>query len=303
MTFPKVSVILVNWNNFNDTTECLESLRQVTYPNCEVIVVDNGSEGDDAGLIRERFGDHVKVIENDKNYGFAEGCNIGMKDALARGTDYIVLLNNDTLVAPDFLEELVSIAESDGEVGIAGGKIYCYEFPGAIWFAGGFINYWTGKTPIRGRAEKDRGQFEEILAVDWICGCFMFISSKALQTVGTLDNRFFFGWEDVDLCVRAARRGFKILFVPQSKIWHKGFSPGKEKKHAGLPMYYAIRGHFIFMEKHFTKLQRASAMLCSFISLPKVMWDYSHLLGQWKVSIYILQGVFDYFRRRYRTSP
>jgi len=302
MPLPKVSVILVNWNNFSDTAECLESLGQVTYPNCEVIVVDNGSEGDDPRLIKERFGDHVKVIENDKNYGFAEGCNIGMKDALARGANYIALLNNDTLVAPDFLEELVSIAESDPKVGIAGGKIYCYELPGAIWFAGGFINYWTGKTPIRGRAELDHGQFEEILEVDWIIGCFMFISSKVLQTVGTLDNRFFFGWEDVDLCVRAARSDFKILFVPQSKIWHKGFAPGKERRHAGPPVYYAIRGHFIFMEKHFTKLQRISSTSYFIIRLPKVMWDYSHLLQQWRVSIYILRGVFDYLRRRHRTS-
>lgn len=303
MSFPKVSVILVNWNNFNDTAECLESLSQATYPNCEVVVVDNGSEGDDPTLIKQRFGGHVKVIENDENYGFAEGCNIGMKDALARGADYVVLLNNDTLVAPDFLEELVSIAESDRNVGIVGGKIYCYEAPEIVWFAGGFINYWTGRTPIRGRGEVDRGQFEEILAVDWIVGCFMFISGTVLQTVGTLDNRFFFGWEDVDFCVRAAKRDFKILFVPQSKIWHKGFAPGKEKRHAGLPVYYAIRGHFIFMEKHFTKLQRVSSMLYSIICLPKVMRDYSRLLGQWKVSIYILQGFSDYLRRRYRTSP
>jgi len=298
MSFPKVSVILVNWNNFKDTAECLESLRQVTYPNCGVVVVDNGSEGDDPRLIRERFGDHVTVIENDKNYGFAEGCNIGMKDALARGADYIVLLNNDTLVAPDFLEEPVSVAESDQAVGVAGGKIYCYEAPRVVWSAGGFINYWTGRTPIRGRGEVDRGQFEEIPAVDWVCCCFMFISSKVLQTVGTLDNRFFFSWEDVDLCVRAARRGFKVLFVPQSKIWHKGFAPGKQKRLRGLPVYYAVRGHFIFMEKHFTKLQRVSSASYFIITLPKVMWDCSRLLGQWRVSIYVLWGVFDYLRRR-----
>ena len=110
MLAPKVSVILVNWNNFRDTAECLESLKQASYPNLEVVVVDNGSEGDDPRLIRERFGDHVYVIENDKNYGFAEVCNIGIRDALTRGADYVALLNNDTIVAPDFLDELVSLA-------------------------------------------------------------------------------------------------------------------------------------------------------------------------------------------------
>jgi len=303
MSRPKVSVILVNWNNFKDTAECLESLKQTSYPNLEVVVVDNGSEGDDPRLIRERFGDHVYVIENDKNYGFAEGCNVGMKDALARGADYVVLLNNDTIVAPDFLEKLISVFESDQAIGIAGGKIYCYEAPGVVWSAGGSINYWTGRTPIRGRGEVDHGQYEEIQAVDWICGCFMLISSKVLQTVGMLDNRFFFSWEDVDLCVRAARRGFKVLFVPQSKIWHKGFAPGKEKRLMGLPVYYAVRGHFIFVEKHFTKLQRLSSTLYFIISLPKVMWDCSRLLRHWKVSIYVLRGVFDYLRGRHRISP
>jgi len=303
MSFPRVSVILVNWNNFRDTAECLESLRQTTYPNYEVVVVDNGSEGDDPRLIRERFGGHVHVIENDKNYGFAEGCNIGIKDALARGADYVALLNNDTIVAPDFLEELVSVAESDEAVGIAGGKIYCYEAPELIWSAGGFLNYWTGATPIRGRGEVDHGQFEETVAVDWICGTFMFISRKVLQTVGMLDGRFFFSWEDIDLCVRANKRGFKVLFVPQSKIWHKGFAFGKEKRLRGLPVYYAVRGYLIFMEKHFTRLQRVTSALYFIISLPKIMWHCSRLLGQWRASIYVLRGVFDYLRRRYRTSP
>lgn len=303
MSFPKVSVILVNWNNFKDTADCLESLKLASYPNLEVLVVDNGSEGDDPRLIRERFGDHVNVIENDKNYGFAEGCNIGMRDALARGADYVVLLNNDTIVAPDFIESLVSVAESNRAVGIAGGKIYCYEAPRIVWSAGGFVNHWTGRTPIRGRGEVDRGQFEEIVAVDWICGTFMFISSRVLQSVGMLDKRFFFSWEDADLCLRAAKMGFKILFVPQSKIWHKGFAPGKRQRLTGPPVYYAVKGQLIFLEKHFTELQRLSSTLYFVVSLPKVMWDCSRLLNEWKASIYVLQGVYDYLRRRYPASP
>lgn len=303
MSVPKVSVILVNWNNFTDTAECLESLKQASYPNLEVVVVDNGSEGDDSRLIRERFGDHAYVIENDKNYGFAEGCNIGIRDALTRGAYYVVLLNNDTIVAPDFLNDLVSLAESDETVGIAGGKIYCYEDPRIVWSAGGFINYWTGRTPIRGRGAVDHGQFEETLAVDWVCGTFMFISSRVLQTVGMLDKRFFFSWEDADLCVRANRRGFKVLFVPQSKIWHKGFAPGKKQRLTGPPVYHAVRGHLIFVEKHFNKLQRISSALYFIVSLPKVMWDCSRLLSQWKVSLYVLHGVSDYLRRRFPASP
>ncbi len=300
MPFPKVSVITVNWNNFNDSAECLESLRKTTYPNFEVIVVDNGSVGDDVSLLKQRFGDSIRLIVNDKNSGFAGGCNIGIKDALARGADYVVLLNNDTVVAPDFLEGLVRVAQSDERVGIAGGKVFCYELPELIWFAGGIINYRTGRTPIRGSGEADKGQFDEIVRVDWISGCFMFISRDVLQAVGMLDERFFFGWEDVDLCVRAARKGFKVLFVPESRIWHKGFGIDKRDRLMGMPVYYATRGQFLFMEKHFAKPQLAVAWLYFVVTFPGCVWVYSRILHQWKVPLYILWGIGGYLRIKFR---
>jgi GT2 family glycosyltransferase len=300
MSFPKVSVITVNWNNFNDSAECLESLRKTTYPNFEVIVVDNGSGGDDVSLLKQRFGDFIRLIVNDKNAGFAGGCNIGIKDALARGADYVVLLNNDTVVAPDFIEGLVRVAQSDEWVGIAGGKVFCYELPELIWFAGGIINYRTGRTPIRGSGEADKGQFDEIVRVDWISGCFMFISRDVLQAVGMLDERFFFGWEDVDLCVRAARKGFKVLFVPESRIWHKGFGINKRDRLMGMPVYYATRGQFLFMDKHFAKPQLAVAWLYFVVTFPGCVWDYSRILHQWKVPLYLLWGIGGYLRIKFR---
>jgi len=298
MFSPRVSIILVNWNNFDDSAECLESLRQCTYPNREVVVVDNGSEGDDARLLGERFGDSIRLIENERNFGFAKGCNIGIRDALDRGADYVVLLNNDTVVHPDFLEEVVRVAQSDQRVGIAGGKIYCYEFPQLIWFAGGMIDYRTGSTPIRGSGEVDRGQFDEEVEVDWICSCFMVISRDLLQAIGMLDEKFFFGWEDADLCVRATRSGYKVLYVPGSGIWHKGWGGSKKERLKGRPLYYATRGHFIFIDKHFTKLQLVSSGLYFVVRLPKIVWDYSRITGQWKAPIYILRAVFDYLRMK-----
>ena len=298
MFYPKVSIVIVNWNNFADTSECLESLKKITYPNYEIILVDNGSDGDDVRLIKETFNNYVRLIENDSNFGFAEGCNIGIEDALGRGADYVALLNNDTVVAPDFLDELISIVDSDKKVGIAGGMVYCYEIPEMIWFAGGTINYWTGTTLIRGSGEADRGQFEEIIEVDWICGCFMVISRNLLQTVGMLDKRFFFGWEDADLCVRATKAGFKILFVPGSKIWHKTLPPEKQERLMGLPVYYATKGRFIFIEKHFSRLQLASAGLYFIVKFPWILWDYSRILGKWKVPLYIVWGIWGYMTSR-----
>ena len=300
MSFPKVSVIIVNWNNFNDTAECLESLRKATYPNLDVIVVDNASAGDDVRLLTQRFGDFAKLIANGRNSGFAGGCNIGIEEALVRGADYVALLNNDTLVAPDFLESLVSVAQGDKKVGVAGGKVYCHELPDLIWFAGGVINWRTGRTPIRGSGETDKGQFHEIVSVDWISGCFMFISRDALQAVGMLDERFFFGWEDVDFCVRTARKGFKVLLVPESRIWHKGWGVGKRERLMGLPVYYATRGQFLFMDKHFTRPQLFKAWLYFIVSFPKFAWEYSRILNKWQVPFYILWGIGGYLRIKSR---
>jgi GT2 family glycosyltransferase len=211
-----------------------------------------------------------------------------------------VLLNNDTVVAPDFIEGLVRVAQSDERVGIAGGKVFCYELPELIWFAGGIINYRTGRTPIRGSGEADKGQFDEIVRVDWISGCFMFISRDVLQAVGMLDERFFFGWEDVDLCVRAARKGFKVLFVPESRIWHKGFGINKRDRLMGMPVYYATRGQFLFMDKHFAKPQLAVAWLYFVVTFPRCVWDYSRILHQWKVPLYLLWGIGGYLRIKFR---
>src|SRR4030042_2167429 len=300
MFFPKVSVITVNWNNLKDTAECLESLRKVTYPNFEAVVVDNGSDGDDAAQLRQRFGDFARLIVNGRNSGFAGGCNLGIKEALARGADYVALLNNDTVVAPDFLEAVVRVAQADKKAGVLGGKIYCHELPDLIWFAGGVINYRTGRTPIRGSGEADNGKYDEIVGWDWISGCFMFISGDVLRSVGLLDDRFFFGWEDADFCVRAARKGYKVLFVPGSKIWHKGFADNKRERLMGMPVYYATRGQFLFMDKHFTRLQFASAATYFIVTFPRAIWDYSRILGQWKVPLYILWGIGGYLRLKCR---
>ncbi|MDY6933951.1 MAG: glycosyltransferase family 2 protein [Spirochaetota bacterium] len=300
MSEPKVSIVIVNWNNLSDTTECLESLKQINYSNYNIVMVDNGSDGDDAKFLKERFSDYIRLIANDRNYGFAEGCNIGIRDAIDCGAEYIVLLNNDTIVDPDFLSEVVKAAHSDRRIGIAGGKIYSYEIPKMIWFAGGKINYWTGKTLLRGSGKIDNGQFDESTEVNWICGCFMLISTDLLQKVGMLDKRLFFGWEDVDLCIRAYKEGFKIIFVPDSKIWHKTAPSDKKERLMGLPIYYAARGQFICMEKHFTKPQLISSSLYYFFMFPISIWNYSRILGHWRVIIYILRGFWGFLRMKFR---
>ena len=246
---PKVSIIILNWNGLGDTVHCLESLNKITYPSYDIIVVDNGSEGNDAGILREEFKDHINIIENDKNYGFAEGCNIGMRYALKNSApDYILLLNNDTTVAPDFLAEMVKIAENDPLIGIAGPKIYFSDEPNKIQSVGIQIDLRTGESLSVGLNKIDVGQFDEIREVDWVYGCALLIKRTTIEDIGLLDPAYFAYVEEVDWCIRCKKSGYKVVFIPKARIWHKGhFTPDEL---FGLPLYYTTRNQFLFMWKH-----------------------------------------------------
>jgi GT2 family glycosyltransferase len=221
LTQPKVSIIILNWNGLEDTGECLDSLKKITYTNYEVLVVDNASAGDDVKVLRDRFGDYVRIIENNRNYGFAEGNNIGMRYVLNRGTDYVLLLNNDTTVAPDFLSEMIQVGESDEEIGVLGPKIYLYDEPNVIWEAGGRINWWLGAIIVFGERRVDAGQYDKLAERDILSGAVLFIKAPLLGKISLLDSSFFFGYEDYDFCIRARRAGFKVVYVPRAKVWHK----------------------------------------------------------------------------------
>jgi hypothetical protein len=220
MTNPKVSIIILNWNGVEDTMECLESLKKITYPNYEVIIVDNASSGNDVNILREKYGEYIHVIANDKNSGFPEGCNIGMRHALGKGTDYLLLLNNDTIVDPAFLTEMVKVAESDPSIGIIGSKIYYYYFPNRIQSAGGKIIWWLGYISIYGEAE-DTGQYDEMAERDYLYGTSLLIKKSVVENISFMDTYFFFGPEELDYCTRAKRAGYKVIYLPQSKVWHK----------------------------------------------------------------------------------
>jgi len=264
INYPKVSIIILNWNGLEDTIKCLESLKKITYPNYDIVVVDNASSGNDVEVLREKFGDYVYMIENDKNYGFAEGCNIGMRYALAKGTDYIFLLNNDTTVARDFLAELVKIAESDERIGILGPKIYLYDEPNVIWEAGAKINWWTGGISIYGDREVDIGQYDKVAERDLLSGAALLIKARVLERISLLDTGFFFGYEDYDFCIRARKAGFRVVFVPSAKIWHKA-----AKARNQLPAYHetlrqVMAAHGIFGIKMRYRLFRKHARMPPF---------------------------------------
>jgi len=233
-------------------------------------VVDNGSKGNDAQVLQEKFGGYIHLIQNDKNYGYTGGNNIGIKHALKNSSpDYFLILNNDTVVAPDFLGQLTKVAESDASIGIVGSKVYYYDFPNRIQGAGGKVNMRTGQPSLIGIKEIDTGQHDTEREVDYIFGCCLLIKKEVTQKVGLFDESYFCYWDETDYCFKAREAGYKVVYTPEAKIWHKaplklkvwsGASTGGRA--SGLPYYYMARNNFKFMRKHATRGQYRSFLFC-----------------------------------------
>jgi hypothetical protein len=211
-------VIVLNWNGAAVIGPCLDSLARVTSPNLEVIVVDNGSTDHSAAMVRERY-PWAELIENGENLLFAEGNNVGIRRALERGAQAVLLLNNDTEVDPGFAAQLLC-ALDDPLTGIAGPRIYYHDDPGRIWYGGGGFDILgvPRHRDIRrpeGRARAGPGE------TAWVTGCALLARREVFEQVGLLDPSYHIYCEDVDLCLRAARAGWRIRYEPSARVWHK----------------------------------------------------------------------------------
>ncbi|MBI2140928.1 glycosyltransferase family 2 protein [Candidatus Woesearchaeota archaeon] len=249
MRKPLVSIILLNWNNYDLTKDCLESLEKISYQNFKIVVVDNGSANDAPKLkaLRKK-GFSFTLIENSKNLGFAEGNNVGIRRALEDKADYILLLNNDTVVHQEFLGHLVAEAERDKRAGIVSPLIYYYDEPKRVWYAGASFNFWHGDARHQHLNEIDKGQFKEVTDTDYGSGCAMLVRREVFEKIGVLDAYFFLYYEEADFCTRAKRQGYGIKVVPASKIWHK--VSASIRKGSPLMIRQNMRNRLIFMRKN-----------------------------------------------------
>ncbi|UCD99583.1 MAG: glycosyltransferase family 2 protein [Chloroflexota bacterium] len=219
---PPVHVIVLNWNNAADTIECLHSLEQTDYQPLNRLVVDNGSMNGSVDVIREAF-PGIELMELDTNYGYARGNNMGIQHAIEAGAEYVLILNNDTCVEASMLAQLVSIAESNTDIGMIGPAMYCYGTNSTIFALGSTVNWKLGETIHRGIFQPAT-EFSDLYKpepVDFIPGCGVLVSRKFIETVGFLDPTYFLNYEDADWGIRGKRLGFEIWFVPQAKMWHK----------------------------------------------------------------------------------
>ncbi len=301
MSSSRVAVILVNWNGRADTLACLDSLKAVDYPDLTIIVVDNGSTDGLAEIVRDQY-PHVELIVSPDNLGFVGGNNLGIARAEEMGVDFVLLLNNDTEVAPDFLRPLVEAARGS-RVGIVGPLIYYHGEPRRIWSAGGRVDRARGDAIALGEDAMDDGQFGETpYAVDYVSGCALMIRRDALKEVGTLDPRFFAYYEEVEWCVRAGRAGYQVLVVPQSHVWHK---ITREARFASANVgYYLTRNRLLFL-----RLSRAglTAWLNTLVmQTGRTIVAYT-LLPKWRHKAdsrqAMIDGVRDYYSGRFGPRP
>ena len=215
----RIFVVILNWNGREVLGPCLESLGRVSEPALEVIVVDNGSTDGSADIVRTDF-PGITLIENGENLLFAAGNNIGIEAALERGARYIILLNNDTEVDPDFASRMLTAFDDPG-TGIAGPKIFYHDDPSRIWYGGGGFNRLTGVPFHRGLRRLD-GSFEDPPGpTGWVTGCTLMARREVFESIGMLDPSYTIYCEDVDLCLRAAGAGWTLRYVPSAKVWHK----------------------------------------------------------------------------------
>lgn len=250
---PKVSVILVNYNGYTDTVECLKSLSHVDYDNYDVVVVDNASteppEKEEIDYIKS----HALFLPIQRNLGFSGGNNIGIEQAIKHGADYVLLLNNDTTVEPDFLKNLVQAAINGVDVGIVTGKIRFFERPDYIWFGGGYFDDRDGKIGHERYNIKDSEQIDStVRSISFASGCMMLIPTIVIEKVGLLEEKYFLYSEDTDYCCRVRQAGLDILFCENAVIYHKvSASTGRNSDSM---VYYTTRNK-LYIARDFTKNQ------------------------------------------------
>lgn len=269
---PSVLVVLVNWNGLNDTLECLKSLAHVDYPH-SVVVVDNASSGSEASAIRAAY-PQVTVLQTKRNLGFTGGNNLGISYALAQGADYVLCLNNDTVVAPDFLSLMVEAAEANPKAGIVTSAIYLHAQPECLAALGCWVAL-EKAAPVGHITAVPEAVLNSPATVEvpFAEGCVLMMRRAVAEQTKGFDNKFFAYTEDADLCLRAREKGWTCIAVPRAHVWHKvegGIGKGVFSPSA---LYYYNRNVWRLVRKHGTRAQRRQFAKAS---LDYLLYEWYH---------------------------
>jgi GT2 family glycosyltransferase len=263
----------------------------------QIVVVDNGSTDGSAEMLPREFPRAI-VLPQPRNLGFAAGCNVGMRHAIANYSEYVLLINNDTIVDTQLLQALLNEAEDHQNAGIVSPKIYYHGLPDCFWWVGGTFNLWTGIPKHVDFAKRDTGNHDVAREIDWATGCAMLIRASALRKVGLFDEHFFLNAEDLDLSVRMRRAGYQIWYAPKAKLWHK---EGVDRRKNGVDHVNAFSGArnlLWIMHKHARVLQWATFWPNFLLRYAGFHVARSIFRRDFRSAWAILRGVAAFFRMR-----
>lgn len=253
----KVAIVILHFAEKKQTLSCLLSINKLEAKGLktEVIVVNNNPK-ENLHDLETKF-NKFSFLETGKNLGYAAGNNFGIRKALKEKPDFVFVINNDTVLDEKILLNLIEFAKTDKKIGILGPKIYFapgdefhkerYQVKDqgkVIWYAGGLIDWLNIVSSHRGVDEIDHEQYDTPMETDFVSGCAMLVKKEVWEKIGFFDERFFLYWEDVDFCQRARKAGFKIVFVPQAKLWHA--NAGSSEVGGVLHDYYMTRNRLLF---------------------------------------------------------
>ncbi|MDC6365641.1 MULTISPECIES: glycosyltransferase family 2 protein [Flavobacteriaceae] len=285
---PLVSIITINYNESKVTLDMLASLRHLTYGNYEVIVVDNASPDDNPDVIKENFPE-VILIKSNENLGFAGGNNLGTKEAKG---EFLLFVNNDTELPPNFIEPLVGTLQKDETIGMVSPKIKFHWDSSLIQYAGYTpMNHWTIRNNSIGYHQKDDGRFDKEGETESIHGAAMMVPRRVVDEVGMMTEVYFLYYEEHDWAEMIKRAGYKIYYQPKSYILHKeSLSTGKVSP---LKTYYISRNRIVFARRNFKPEQLFVSLLFQvFVSIPKnslkylFKKQYKHLKALWQALLW-----------------
>lgn len=252
-----VDAILLNWNRFDDTVECIASLKRSLLPLRRIIVLDQASPDASGKRLEDlyRNDDQIIVICNEKNFGFAEGANIGIRLALSTGADMIFLVNNDTIVAEDCIQRLLEVLELDPLAAVAGPAIMYYSNPEKLWQAGGFFSKLKMGVIVPGKGKRLRDIDQAASRATFLTGCALLIRKCTFERVGFFDSSYFFYIEDVDYSLRIRDKGMSMYFVPTARVLHKIDDIAIDKT-SPFVLYHLAKSTMIMLRKRFSGLER-----------------------------------------------
>lgn len=266
---PLVSIITVNYRQPKLTCLLLDSIKQNTYPNLEVIIVDNAPLSDSTFLFKNHY-PQAKIIISQENLGFAAGNNLGIR---ASNGKYLFLVNNDTVFTERLIEDLLSRFDKETTTGVVGPKIYYQDRPNIIQFAGFTKVNIVGRNRFIGEGEEDKGQYEEAKEMPYIHGAAMMVKRNVIKEVGEMPTLYFLYYEELDWCTQIRKAGYKIIFEPKAVLYHRGSASIKIQSPQRI--FYLNRSRILFMRRQSSKgVFLLFVVFFLFFSLPKWTFYY-----------------------------